>query len=67
MATMTKRGVISFFANTKFLESDKKKMLIAYFTDFNDDSKFRIKIENSTIHITSLSGELIAFVNVPSK
>jgi len=67
MTMMSKKAVLSFFTNVKHLDQKMKSTLIAYFSDFKSDTKFRVEVKESTIYITSLAGEILAFVNVPSK
>jgi hypothetical protein len=65
MRTMSKKNLLSFFTNLKFIVD--KKQLLSYFEDFNNDTKFKVELRDRKIFITSLSGEVISIINVPSR
>lgn len=62
---MSKKNLLSFFTNLKFIVD--KKQLLSYFEDFNNDTKFKVELRDGKIFITSLSGEVISIINVPSR
>lgn len=64
---MSKKALLSFFDNVRSLDKKTKESLKVYFIDFDNSTRFKIEIKESKIYITSLAGEILAFVNVSSR